>query len=42
MSTLICFAVDSDLHDGQPKYGPKSYHDKLAAIYGFEGNKDMS
>lgn len=34
MATLVCFAVDSDLHDGVPKFGPKSYHDKLAAIYG--------
>ena len=39
LSTLICFAVDSDLHDGVPKFGPKSYHDKLAAIYDFGGEK---
>lgn len=38
LSTLICFAVDSDLHDGQPKFGPSSYHDKLAAIYDFGDN----
>jgi hypothetical protein len=34
-ATLICFAVDSDLHDGKPKFGPKSYHDKLAKIYDY-------
>merc|ERR1719473_2496837 len=36
MSTLVCFAVDSDLHDGEPKFGPKSYHDKLSKIYGYD------
>lgn len=35
LATLVCFAVDSDLHDGQPRFGPKSYHEKLAAIYDF-------
>lgn len=38
LSTLICFAVDTDLHDGTPKFGPKSYHEKLAAIYDFGGD----
>jgi hypothetical protein len=41
LSTLICFAVDSDLHDGEPKFGPKSYHEKLAAIYGFDGKDNF-
>lgn len=29
LATIHCYAVDSDLHDGEPKFGPKSYHDKL-------------
>lgn len=40
LSTLICFAVDSDLHDGEPKFGPKSYHDKLSEIYGYDGKNN--
>lgn len=32
LATLICFAVDLDLHGGQPKFGPPSYHHKLNAI----------
>jgi len=35
LSTLMCFAVDLDLHDGNPQFGPKSYHDKLDAIFDF-------
>lgn len=34
LATLVCFAVDSDLHDGEPKFGPKSYHEKLSNIHG--------
>lgn len=37
LATLVCYAVDADLHDGNPKFGPKSYHDKLAAIHDFSG-----
>ena len=33
MATLVCFGIDVDLHDGEPKFGPKSYHDKLAHVY---------
>lgn len=33
LATLHCFAVDSDLHNGEPKFGPKSYHDKLESIH---------
>jgi len=38
LATLTCFAIDSDLHEGEPKFGPKSYHEKLAAIQGSDGN----
>jgi len=36
LATLICFAVDSDLNDGEPKFGPKSYHEKLGKIYNYD------
>jgi len=32
VATLQCYAVDTDLHNGEQKFGPKSYHEKLAAI----------
>merc|ERR1711964_417195 len=32
LATLHCFAVDCDLHDGEPKFGPPSYHAKLNKI----------
>jgi hypothetical protein len=32
LATLMCFAIDLDLNDGSPKFGPKSYHDKLRSI----------
>jgi len=35
LATLVCFAIDSDLHDGEPKFGPKSYHEKLGKIYDY-------
>jgi hypothetical protein len=34
LSTMICFAIDCDLNDGHARFGPKSYHEKLRAIYG--------
>lgn len=40
LATLVCFAVDSDLHDGEPKFGPKSYHEKLGKIYGYDPKKE--
>jgi len=42
LSTLVCFAVDSDLHDGEPKFGPKSYHEKLGAIYGYDAKANQN
>jgi hypothetical protein len=32
-ATIHCLAVDLDLHDGVPKYGPPSFHEKLKHIY---------
>ena len=34
MATLMCLAIDKDLHDGTPKYGPPTFHKKLDAIFG--------
>lgn len=31
IATMQCYGVDTDLH-GEPKFGPKSYHEKLRAI----------
>ena len=33
LATLVCFGIDVDLHDGEPKFGPKDYHEKLAHVY---------
>lgn len=33
MATLHCLAIDMDLHDGKPKYGPPSFHAKIERIY---------
>ena len=32
-ATIHCLAVDLDLHDGVPEYGPPSFHEKLKHIY---------
>lgn len=31
-ATLTCYAVDADLNGETPKFGPRSYHEKLRAI----------
>lgn len=32
MALMTCLAVDSDLHDEQPAFGPKTFHDKTNKI----------
>jgi choline transporter-like protein 2/4/5 len=32
-ATIHCLAVDLDLHDGVPQFGPPSFHEKIAHIY---------
>jgi hypothetical protein len=27
VALMTCHAIDSDLHDGTPKYGPPTFHD---------------
>ena len=29
---MNCYAIDSDLHDGTPKFGPPTFHDGLEKI----------
>lgn len=36
MALMTCLAVDMDLHDGEPKYGPATFHEKAAKIDGTE------
>jgi hypothetical protein len=37
-ATLLCLAVDMDLNDGQPYYGPPKFHEKMQAVYKEEFN----
>jgi len=39
IAILQCYATDTDLHNGYPKFGPKSYHEKLAVIHGKDEDK---
>lgn len=32
VATLMCYSFDTDMHHGDQKYGPKTYHEKLRAI----------
>jgi hypothetical protein len=41
MATLVCFGIDADLHDGEPKFGPKDYHDKLTHVYGIQHKQKL-
>tara|TARA_B110000285_G_C14972827_1_gene537455 strand:- start:159 stop:1022 length:864 start_codon:yes stop_codon:yes gene_type:complete len=31
-ATLMCFAVDMDLNNGSPRFGPPTFHEKMEAI----------
>lgn len=33
IATITCMAIDQDLNEGTPKFGPPSFHTKMAAIY---------
>jgi hypothetical protein len=39
MALMTCLAVDMDLHDGTPAYGPPTYHDKVQKSS--SSNKDV-
>jgi hypothetical protein len=36
VATLHCVAIDTDLHDGKPQFGPASFHKKISKVYGQE------
>ena len=41
MSTLHCMAMDMELNDGRPKFGPPSFHEKIKEILGEEAWKEI-
>jgi hypothetical protein len=34
IATLHCLAIDLDLNEGKPKFGPPTFHQKIAKVYG--------
>jgi hypothetical protein len=32
MSLMTCLAIDMDLHGGEPKFGPKTFHDSVSTV----------
>lgn len=32
LALMMCLATDIDLHDGEPKYGPATFHDGMAKV----------
>lgn len=32
MSLMTCLAIDMDLHDGEPAFGPPTFHDSIAKV----------
>jgi len=36
LATLHCLAIDMDLNQGKPVYGPPTFHEKISRIYGPE------
>ena len=32
LAMLTCLSIDADLHDGEPKFGPPTFHDKINKI----------
>jgi len=34
LSTITCMAIDMDLNNGSPAYGPPTFHEKMSIIYG--------
>lgn len=32
LALMTCLAVDKDLHDGEPKYGPATFHDSIEKV----------
>lgn len=32
MALMTSLAIDMDLHNGEPRFGPPTYHDKIGAM----------
>lgn len=41
LSTLHCMAMDMELNEGRPKFGPPNFHIKLKEIFGEEKWKEI-
>jgi solute carrier family 44 (choline transporter-like protein), member 2/4/5 len=39
LALMTCLCVDMDLHDGEPKYGPATFHDSIEKVK--KGNADV-
>lgn len=40
LAMLTCLAIDCDLHEGEPKFGPPTFHDALEGFNSDEKKKD--
>ncbi len=40
LALMMCLAADRDLHDGEPKYGPPTFHNGIDKVAG-HGQKDV-
>lgn len=34
LATITCVGIDMDLHNGLPKFGSASFHEKMSLIFG--------
>ena len=41
LATLHCMAMDMELNEGRPKYGPPNFHEKIKEILGEETWKEI-
>lgn len=39
LALMTCLAVDMDLHDGEPKYGPATFHDSIRKVKAHDGDQ---
>ena len=40
LALMMCLAVDTDLHDGEPKYGPATFHEGVAKVAAHSNAQD--
>jgi hypothetical protein len=41
LATLHCMAMDMELNEGRPKYGPPNFHEKIKEVLGEEAWKEI-